>query len=382
MRNRENEGQNNEVERINEAKIVRKVVFFMIAFLLLFFFITSFLLYSYVKSALGAVDPKSEEEIEIEIPIGSTSSEIANILEKNGMIKDARIFRLYIKFKNEQDFQAGQYTLSPNMTLRETVKELQTGKLIEEPIERITIPEGKTLEQIAALFSKKLSFDKEAFMKKANDKDFIRELMDQYPDLLTDEILNKDIINPLEGYLFAGTYDIYDEAISVEEVITMMVDRTNQLYIDYEEKIEELDFSMHEILTLASIIERESKFAEDRPKVSQVYYNRLEKNMKLQSDITAFYGLQHKAVVTYEDIKVKTPYNTYVIDGLPVGPINSPSTEAFDAVLEPEGEDFTKLYYFSRPSGETFYSDTLEEHNKIKKQYRQEWYDLENEKES
>lgn len=382
MRNRENEGQNNEVERINEAKIVRKVVFFMIAFLLLFFFITSFLLYSYVKSALGAVDPKSEEEIEIEIPIGSTSSEIANILEKNGMIKDARIFRLYIKFKNEQDFQAGQYTLSPNMTLRETVKELQTGKLIEEPIERITIPEGKTLEQIAALFSKKLSFDKEAFMKKANDKDFIRELMDQYPDLLTDEILNKDIINPLEGYLFAGTYDIYDEAISVEEVITMMVDRTNQLYIDHEEKIEELDFSMHEILTLASIIERESKFAEDRPKVSQVYYNRLEKNMKLQSDITAFYGLQHKAVVTYEDIKVKTPYNTYVIDGLPVGPINSPSTEAFDAVLEPEGEDFTKLYYFSRPSGETFYSDTLEEHNKIKKQYRQEWYDLENEKES
>jgi len=378
-----NEQSNPDIEtRASEAKIVRKVVFIVVSFLLLFFIIIGIGGYVYVKSALGPVDSKSEEDIEVEIPIGSSSTEIANILEENGIIKDARIFRFYIKFKNELDFQAGQYTLSPKMTLKETIKELQTGTFIEEPIDRVTIPEGKSLEEIATIFSKKLSFSPDEFIEKANDEQFIKEKMKKFPSLLTDEILNEDIINPLEGYLFAGTYDIFSEDIKAGEVITMMIERTNKLFEERTDDIENSDFSTHEILTLASVIERESKFSEDRPKVSQVYINRLNENMKLQSDITAFYGLQHKAVVTYEDVEVESPYNTYVIDGLPVGPISSPSTEAIDAVLEPEGKEFTKLYYFSRPSGETFYSDSLEEHNNIKKEYRHEWYELENEKES
>lgn len=365
--------------RASEARIVRKVVFYVISFLLLFFAITIFFGYSYVKSALGPVDEDSEEQIEVEIPLGSTSTDIANILEEHGLIKDARIFRFYIKFKNEVNFQAGQYTLSPSMTLAETVKELQTGKLIEEPIFRITIPEGKTLEEIAQLFSKKLSFSPEEFIETADDEKFVKQLIESYPNLLSEEILNDDIYHPLEGYLFAATYDIFDEAMTPEAVITMMVEKMNELIEQRMDEIEASDFSVHETLTLASIIEREAKFSEDRPKVSQVYLNRLKKNMKLQSDITAFYGLPHKAVVTYEDLEVKTPYNTYIINGLPVGPISSPSIESIDAVLHPEGEDFTKLYYFSRPSGETFYSDTLEEHNAIKEQYRHEWYELENE---
>ncbi len=370
------------IERAEEAKVVRKVVFAVISFLLLFFSFVGIFLYMYVKSALGAVEPKSTETVDVEIPIGSSMSDIAQILEEHGIIKDQRIFRLYLKVKNEVDFQAGQYTLSPSMTVQETIAELQTGKVIEEPLHRITIPEGKALEDIAEIFSKQLSFSKKDFIKTAKDKQFIKKLIETYPNLLTDEVLNKDIINPLEGYLFPATYDIYDEKISPEAVIEMMVNETNKRLEEREGLIEESDFTVHEILTLASVIEREAKFSEDRPKVSQVYMNRLNKNMKLQSDITAFYGLQHKQVVTYEDIKVKTPYNTYVIDGLPVGPISSPSLDAIDAVLEPEGEEFTKLYYFSRPSGETFYSDTLEEHNHIKKEYRHEWYELENEKES
>lgn len=383
MKKEENKEQSNTERsmRASEAKVVRRVVFFVISFLLLFFIITGYMGYDYVKSALGAVDPDSEDLVEVEIPIGSSSTQIARILEENGIIKDARIFRFYIKFKNKLDFQAGQYKLSPKMTLKETIDELQTGKFIEEPIDRVTIPEGKTLEEIAQIFSKKLAFEEEEFIELANDEQFIEKQIDKFPSLLTGEILNKDILNPLEGYLFAGTYDIFDEEITVEEVITMMIERTNKLMEDNNEEISDADFSIHEILTLASVIERESKFSEDRPKVSQVYLNRLDQNMKLQSDITAFYGLQHKAVVTYEDVEVESPYNTYVIDGLPVGPINSPSTESIDAVLNPEGKEFTKLYYFSRPSGETFYADTLDEHNRIKGEYRHEWYELENEKE-
>src|SRR5699024_1489266 len=106
---------------------------------------------------------------------------------------------------------------------------LQTGKFIEEPIDRVTIPEGKTLEEIAQIFSKKLSFAEDEFIELVNDDEFIEKQMEKFPTLLTDEILNKDILNPLEGYLFAGTYDIFDEEINVNEMITMMLERTNKL---------------------------------------------------------------------------------------------------------------------------------------------------------
>ena len=267
------------------------------------------------------------------------------------------------------------------MTLKEIVTELQSGKIMEEPLYRITIPEGKTIEQIAGIFANRLSFSEEDFIEVVNNETFIKELMDKYPSLLSDEVLNEELYMPLEGYLFAGTYDIFEEEPSPKQIIETMVERTDDILKSREEQVAASGLTIHEILTLASVIERESKFSEDRPKVAQVYFNRINNNMKLQSDITAFYGLKnlkHKAVVTYEDVEVNTPYNTYVIDGLPIGPIDSPGEESIDGVLNPEGEDFTKLYYFSRPNGETFYSDTLEEHNKIKEKYRHEWYELEN----
>jgi len=382
--------ESNELEstlqmKVNDAKIVRKVVLIILTSLTLILFIGIVSGYIYIKSALGPVNKNSEEEIQIEIPLGSSTTEIAHLLEENGLIKSSSVFRFYIKFKNYSDFQAGEYTLTPALHLNEIVNELQNGKVMEEPIYRVTIPEGKTIEQIAEIFEHNLTFTKEDFLSIVNDEKYINELIDQYPDLLQDDILNSDLYMPLEGYLFAGTYDIFEEEPSAKMIVNMMIDRTNELVQTKVEEIEESGFTVHEILTLASIIERESKFSEDRPKVAQVYLNRMDHDMKLQSDITAFYGLkniEHKAVVTYDDVEVDTPYNTYVIDGLPIGPINSPSEESIDGVLKPEGEDFTKLYYFSRPNGETFYSDSLDEHNQIRKEYRHEWYELENEEDS
>src|SRR5690625_4723642 len=171
---------------------------------------------------------------------------------------------------------------------------------------------------------KKLPFTSEEFIELANDKTFISSLIDKYPNILSEEILQADLYYPLEGYLFAGTYEIFEDEPSIESVIDMMIERTNSIYNSNIDDIEQSEFTMHEILTFASVIERESKFSEDRPKVAQVYINRLEENMKLQSDITALYGFDHKAVMTYDDVNVESPYNTYVIDGLPVGPINSP----------------------------------------------------------
>ncbi len=374
--------ENNLQQKVNDAKIVRKIVFITLTSFIAIFTIGIISGYFYIKSALGAVDPDSDEQIEVEIPLGSSTTDIADILEEHGLIKNSDIFRMYIKFKNHTDFQAGEYVLSPSLTLDEIIAELKSGVLMEEPLYRITIPEGKTVEQIAEIFANRLSFSEEEFLDAVHDEQFLQQLIEKYPDLLSNEILNDELYVPLEGYLFAGTYDIYEEDPSVESIIDMMVECTDSLMQSKIEEVNETDFTIHEILTLASVVERESKFSEDRPKVAQVYLNRLEKDMKLQSDITAFYGIEHKAVVTYEDIEIDTPYNTYVIDGLPIGPINSPSEEAIDAVLNPEGEDFSKLYYFSRPNGETFYSDTLEEHNRIRQEYRHEWYELEEENNS
>lgn len=362
---------------IEDAKIVRKIVFIIISSIILIVLVGGMSSYFYISSALKPVDPNSDEEIEVEIPLGSSSSEIAKILQNNGIIKDERIFRFYIKFKNYSGFQAGNYTLTPSLTLKEIVEELQSGKIIEEPIYSITIPEGKTVEQIAEIFANRFDFTKEQFLNRVNDEEYVKKLIDMYPNVLTDEILNEKIQVPLEGYLFPITYDFYEEDPSIDSIVEMMVEQTAKVLSNYTDLIEEQNISIHEILTLASIVERESKFSEDRPKVAQVYFNRLNKNMKLQSDITAFYGIDHKAVVTYEDIEIETPYNTYVIDGLPVGPIASPSVESIEGVLMPEGEKFTYLYYFSRPNGETFYSETLQEHGAIKEKYRHEWYELE-----
>lgn|SRR5690625_1580394 len=371
-------------QRANDAKIVRKVVFILLSiFILSFIFIGTFG-YFYVKSGIGPVAEDSKEEVEIEIPLGSSTSDIAEILVDNGLIKNSTLFRFYIKFKNYADFQAGDYTLSPAMSLHEILEELQHGKVMEEPLFRVTIPEGKTVEQIATIFSKQMNFTEEEFIDTARSSSFIENMIGKYPNLLSKEVLNEDLYMPLEGYLFASTYDIFDEELTAEQVIESMIERTNDILEEKVELIEESDYTIHEILTLASVIEREAKFPEDRPKVAQVYFNRLENGMKLQSDITAFYGLkniEHKAVVTYDDLEVSTPYNTYKIDGLPIGPIDSPSEDSIDAVLAPEGEEFTKLYYFSRPNGETFYADTLEEHEQIKQKYRHEWYELENKEE-
>src|SRR5699024_7088854 len=152
---------------------------------------------------------------------------------------------------------------------------------------------------------------------------------------------------------------------------------TQSTVLENEEAVEDSDLTVHEILTLASIVEKESKFTEDRPKVAQVFFNRLDEGMPLQSDITALYALrEHKTVVSYDDIDVDSPYNTYKVNGLPPGPISSPSTESILGVLQPEGKEFDFIYFYARPNGETFYTNSLDEHNEVVNKYRQEWYDL------
>src|SRR5699024_5981104 len=163
------------------------------------------------------------------------------------------IFKFYLKFKNKSDFQAGEYTLSQSLDFDEIIEELQSGKVEEEPFFKVTIPEGKAAEEIAELFAHRLDFSEKEYLDKLNDEDYSSLLHEVYSDLLGDEVLDEDLLVPLESYLFAGTYEIFEEDPSVEYIIEMMIAQTNDLVESELDEIEDGDYSVHEILTLASI---------------------------------------------------------------------------------------------------------------------------------
>lgn len=355
--------------RGEDARIVRRIVFFIFLVFFIVIGIGGYKGYDYITSVLEPVDPQNEESIEIEIPMGTSSSTIAQILEDNGLIKNARIFRFYVKFKNISDFQAGEYTLSPSLTLDEIIESLQTGKIIVEPIYTVTIPEGKTIDEIAEIYAEKMPFKKDDFLEVANDTEYIEELIENYSSLLSDRILDENIRTPLEGYLFAATYSFYEKEPAIKSVIEDMLNKSVEVIQSFYEQIEEKDLSIHEALTMASLIEKESKTSEERPIISGIFYNRLEQGMLLQTDPTVLYSLgEHKERVLYEDLEVDSPYNTYKHTGLPIGPISNFGQESLAAALEPEETNF--LYFLHDYNGKIFYAETLDEHNQLKNEHR------------
>ncbi len=354
--------------RGEEAHTVRKIVFIILIVFILLFAIGGVAGYSYVKSALEPVDENSEEKIEVEIPIGSSTSTIAGILEENGIIKNDLIFRFYIKFKNESDFQAGNYTFSPSMTIDEIIESLKSGKLVLESTQRVTIPEGLTVEQIAEIYSNHFSFTSEEFLEKVNDEEYIKQLIDEYPLLLTEEILHEDVKTPLEGYLYAITYDFYEENPSIESIVEMMLEQTQSVMAPYFEQIDEAGMTIHEAITFASIIEKETGKLDQRNEISGVFHNRLDVDMPLQTDPTVIYAKgEHTERVLYEDLEIESPYNTYKVKGLPVGPISNFAESSLEAVLNPVESDY--LYFLHDRQGNIHFAETLEEHNQNKAEH-------------
>ncbi|WP_010650995.1 endolytic transglycosylase MltG [Oceanobacillus massiliensis] len=360
--------KDNLTARSEEAKTVRKIVFIIVIALALIVLIGGISGYMYVKSALEPVDPDSDEEITIDVPIGSSTSSIAAILEENGIIKDGRIFRLYTKFNNESEFQAGEYTFTPAVTFDEIIESLKNGKVMLEAVHTITIPEGLTIDQIAGIFSGKLHFSKEEFLDKASDEEYINELIAAYPDILSETVLDPEIKTPLEGYLFASTYQFYEEEPSIELVIETMLSQTQKVYSAYAEQIEQLGFTPHEALTFASIVERETASEDQRAQISGVFYNRIEEGMPLQTDPTVLYALgEHNETVTYEDLEIDSPYNTYLVEALPIGPISNFAENSLKAVVAPE--DSNNLYFLHDGEGNIYFAETFEEHRQNRDKY-------------
>ncbi|TYS68864.1 endolytic transglycosylase MltG [Sutcliffiella horikoshii] len=357
-------------EKHFEAKIVRRIVFTV--FVILMLALTGVIGggYFYIKNALQPVNKEDTKTETVEIPIGSSPTSIGRILEENGIINNGKVFRYYVKFKNESGFMAGEYELSPSMNLDEIIGHLKEGRVQQEVVFQITIPEGRQLEQIAVILENRMGLSEKEFLEKANDKEFLDKMRKKYPKVITDEMFEEEVKYALEGYLFPATYPFYVENPTAEEVIDVMLQKTNEVLQDDAVRIgmENKELTTHELLTMASLIEAEATMQADREKISSVFYNRLDVGMPLQTDPTVLYALgEHKERTLYEHLEVDSPYNTYKNQGLPPGPIANAGLISIQAALNPAETEF--YYFLATPEGEVLFNETLEEHNIDKNEY-------------
>ncbi|MFA9557149.1 endolytic transglycosylase MltG [Evansella sp. AB-rgal1] len=355
-------------ERQKEAKIVRRIVFVFILLLLITVVGAGYSGYTYFMNSIGPMDENDEELIEVTIPIGSSATGIGNILEENDLIKSSRFFRLYVRFQNETGFQAGDYILSRSMDMDDMIEELKSGVVRQDYQLTFTIPEGRWLDDVVKRIADNTNLTEEDLMEKLEDEEYLDELIERFA--IVDEVILDDRIRwPLEGYLFPQRYDFLEEEIEVEELIEAMLARTTKALIDSEAGSS--DYSYHDILTMASIIEGEARNDEERQMISGVIHNRLHPNvrMQLQMDPTVAYAHgEHLPRTLNEHLKIESPYNTYYVSGLPIGPINNPGEASIWAALHPEPHNY--LYFFHSPDGQVHFSETLGEHNAIVQQYR------------
>ncbi|GLC88509.1 endolytic transglycosylase MltG [Lysinibacillus piscis] len=357
-------------ERKSEVKIVRRIVAIIAAVIIIALAGAGWFGYSYVKEALQPIDPNATKTIAVEVPIGSSLSTISALLEKKGIIKDARVFKYYAKFKNESQFQAGDYDLTKAMTFDELIESLKTGKVYRKPVFTMTIPEGLTLEQIGNIIEKKTPYTQQQFMDLVTSDAFVQQMMANYPELITDAVLADTIRYDLEGYLFPATYPYYEEKPSLEAIVEEMISAMNDVVRNYSDVLAEKEMSVHELLTFASLLEEEATAQTDRETIASVFYNRIKTDMPLQTDPTVLYALGgHKDRVLYEDLEVDNVYNTYKNKGLPPGPIAGAGKSSIEATLNPSKTEY--FYFLADKEGVNHFSKTYDEHlQKVEKYLR------------
>lgn len=348
-------------ERQAEKRLVRKIVLIISAIIAALVLIVGISMYFYISGALKPVNENAKKSIKVEFPIGSSLDSISQILEDKGIIKNAKVFKYYAKFKNESAFQAGTYKLTQAMTIDEIIKSLKTGKVYRQPEFTITIPEGFTLDQIAERVAKNTSYSEKEFMNLVTSKKFINDMKKKYPMTVTKAVDNKNIRYALEGYLYPSTYPFFEEKPKLEEIAEQMVAMTDEVVGTYSAQLKEKHMSVHKFLTFASLLEREATAKADRETIASVFYNRLDKKMPLQTDPTVLYALgKHKSRVLYKDLKVDNPYNTYENTGLPPGPISNAGKESLEATINPAETDY--LYFVADEKGNNHFSKTYNEH--------------------
>lgn len=293
----------------------------------------------------GPVQENGKEQ-RIIIKEGMSLKEISRELENKGLIKSSTAFILWARAMDySRMIKAGEYSLNPAMPPKRIMEMLTRGVLVNHTV---TIPEGFSIEQIADVLASRDLINRESFLNYA----------------LSDGINKRyGILCPvIEGYLYPDTYQ-FAKGLKAQSIIDVMVKRFREVIEPLNESIALSGMTLHEVVTLASIIEKETGKAEERPVIASVFLNRLKKNMRLESDPTVIYGIKDfSGNIKKRDLSMRTPYNTYVIKGLPPGPIASPGLDSIKAVLYPAETDY--LFFVSKNDGSHYFSRNLREHNR------------------
>ena len=333
--------------------------------------------YQYVQSSLQPVDASSKQYVTVQIPEGASVQTIGSTLEKSGLIKHGVIFAFYAKYKNYSDLKSGYYNLQKSMSTEDIIHELQKGGTAEaqEPaLANLTIPEGYTIDQMAQAvgqlqgdFKEPLTAD--AFLAKVQDENFISQEVAKYPSLL-ESLPTKEsgVRYRLEGFLFPATYSI-KESTTIESLIDEMLAAMDKTLAPHYSTIKSKNLTVNELLTIASLVEKEGAKTEDRKLIAGVFYNRLNLGMPLQSNIAILYAqgkLGQKISLADDagiDTTINSPYNVYTKAGLMPGPVDSPSLDAIEASINQTKSD--NLYFVANVTdGKVYYAATQEEHDR------------------
>lgn len=357
----------------------KRIVLGIAAALIAVLLVTGIALGFYWSDSLKAVDSKSKTYVQVKIPEGVSAKEIGQILKKKDLIRDANVFNYYTKLNSYSDFQSGFHNLRKNMDVKTIIEELQkegTPTAEDPSAGKITIPEGYTLKQIAEAATlnaatssekDKTPFTADDFMKTVQDEAFISEMAAKYPKLLGSlPAADSGVLYRLEGYLFPATYD-YKEGTKVRDLIDQMLAATDSTLAPYYDQISSKGQTVHQVLTLASLVEKEGSTDEDRRNIASVFYNRLNAGMPLQSNIALLYadGKLGEKTSLKEDVTINTemesPYNIYINTGYMPGPVDSPSLSALEATVNPSQTDY--LYFVADVnSGLVYFANNYEEH--------------------
>lgn len=323
------------------------------------------------KSGLSSTG-SGDKEVVFTIENGDTLNDVVQNLEKEHLISNMSVAKLYAKISHNSNFVAGTFELNDGMSVKKILTDLQDSTKLKKDTTVLKIPEGKWAKEIAAeisnVYDGKYSTDE--ILNQWNDISYIKKLAKDYSFLNVDDLNNSNYKVKLEGYLFPDTYYLEENA-SIDDITRVMLDRFEVMYKQNKEAFKKSKLSVHQIVTLSSVVQFEAGSKKDMAKVAGVFYNRLNQDMKLESSVTVCYALYDdfndpKDCETNPD--VDSPYNTYMNEDLPVGPILNPGDEAIQAVLNPDrkgGYLFFAADIYNKVDGKVHYSKTYEEHQQI-----------------
>ena len=336
---------------------------------LILIFLVLFLLVANVwviyNGELKAVS-NNENDVEFIVEKGETYTSIASKLKSKNLIRSEFAYRIYLKLNSLKSLDAGKYILSESMSIQEIIDILGSGSSYNTETITITFKEGKNMRHIAALIADNTNNTAEEVIEVGHDQEYLDSLIEEYW-FLTDEIKNANIYYPLEGYLFPDTYEFLNKDVSIKTIFKTMLDQMALKLEPYREEIESSGYSVHQLVTLASIVELEGASASDRAAVAGVFYNRLNNGWALGSDVTTFYAEKMDdwtVGLTNAQLHTCNAYNTRceTFKGLPVGPICNPGLESLAAAIEPSSHDY--YYFVADCNGKTYLSKDYAEHNR------------------